>query len=741
MEMAMDSTLYNVDNKTKLKNVKLAKKKAIEKLKEKLEQTKLELIYSELEEAKINFERKYTTVKELENDLSKSLGELDKNRLNIIVNNISSAIDSTVTNLENGSANAFTKLMTGDLTKTIAKTLGISLAGRTALLLAPTVGTKALVSLGIGGYSLYRIVKNRKDIIKANENNELNNILMELEYTKVDDKYIDTRFNAEKQSDIRKFLSDNNIVFEDTGYRSLRQAMYSLTPELKRGLCELLNNKYGRGIEISERVNSAKKKLNVIASTSSTIGVGAGVGIAAANMINSIDPGLVAGTVNGTLLGLWTQVQESNEWLSVLSGSLGLIGTEVLEKLPWVGGFFEKVFAAENLAVLTTLGATGGLVVGSALSLASIGVQVKKSFESKEKAKKFNQLDKEKYYKEDQEELKRIREKLFNPPNFMESIIIDIVLGYFKDRNIKLDCVPKTIFELRNSINKLNVSQKLEAYRIVAIISENIEKDQSFVEKLKHAGKVSVGMFATGLAVLSVYDIVKSGTFLPELSQKLFPDNNIYTPVPVPEPLNKAFDPLNATEKELIEHNEKFFNQFNEEKYMVEKDGDFLQEYAYTYGTNNDNLSGLSAQQYVSDVGMNMNFVENILKFIGIELDHEMVPNIPLIAEKINELSPEQMYNFYRYFSGVKDDGSELYKTVSFILSFNEPVEKASKFIGDFETRQKINDFINKSASVAGTGAIPLATIYELLGLQQRKDYTDDFKIDDDEVKDAGVIK
>ena len=143
MEMAMDSTLYNVDNKTKLKNVKLAKKKAIEKLKEKLEQTKLELIYSELEEAKINFERKYTTVKELENDLSKSLGELDKNRLNIIVNNISSAIDSTVTNLENGSANAFTKLMTGDLTKTIAKTLGISLAGRTALLLAPTVGTKA----------------------------------------------------------------------------------------------------------------------------------------------------------------------------------------------------------------------------------------------------------------------------------------------------------------------------------------------------------------------------------------------------------------------------------------------------------------------------------------------------------------------------------------------------------------------------------------------------------------------
>lgn len=529
MEAVVNNSLFEKVNKFKMKNVKMTKEDAIKKLKEKVEKTKLDLIYTELEGANIKFERKYSSVKELTDDLNKNLGELDRNRLGVIVSNINSAIDSTVECLENGSTNAFTKLMTSDLTKTIAKTLGISLAGRTALILAPTVGTKALVGLGMGGYSLYRMIKNRKDIIRANEDNELNNILMELECTKIDGKYVDTRFNSEKQAVIRNFLSNNKVIFEDTGYRSLRQAIYSLSPELKRGLCELLNNKYGNGIEIADRISKARKKLNVIASTASTMGVGAGLGINVANTINSIDPALFSGTVNGTLLALWTQAQENNPWLSALNGTLTLIGTEVLSRMPVAGKYFEKFFAAENLAILTTLGATGGLVVGTTLSLVSAGLQIKRTFDNRHKVNEFNRLDKEKYHSDDQEELEIIKNKLYNPPEFMENIIIDIVLGYLKDRNIHIECVPKNIFELREQISKLDSTKKKEAQNIIAIIVENLDKDPSFAEKLEHAGKASIGMFTAGLAALSVYDIIKSGTFMPELSQALFPVNNVHT--------------------------------------------------------------------------------------------------------------------------------------------------------------------------------------------------------------------
>ena len=748
--MSDEINLNESVSKKENRKIKLARKKALEKLNETLEKTKLDLIYTELEEAGIKFERNYTSVKELQNDLNKKLGELDRNRLSIIVNNISSAIDSTVKCLEDGSCNAFTQLMTGDLMKTIAKTLGISLAGRTALILAPTIGTKALVGLGMGAYSLYRVVKNRKDIIKVNENNELNNILMELEYTKVDDKYIDTRFDKEKQEIIRKFLADNNIVFEDTGYRALRQVIYSLSPELKRGLCELLNNKYGKGIEISERIAKARKKLNVIAATSSSIGAGASLAGGVATAVNSIDPALLSSFVNGTLLGIWTQLQDGSPWLTALASSLTAVGTAGLEWLPFgIGEFFENVFAAENIAVLSALGASGGLIVGTGLSIISAILQVKKSIDNRSSVNEFNRLDKEKYQEDDQAELQNIRDKMFNPPNFMQSIILDIILGYLKDRDIKIENIPKNMFELNAEINKLEGSQKKEAHRIIAIIAENVNSDPSFVEKLKHAGKVSVGMFTAGLAVLSVYDIVKGGTFLPELSQTLFPANNIHTPVPIPDPLDKPFDPNNATEQELIEHNKTFFEQFNNDEYKVKNDGDYSIKHGATIAVNNSTPYGQAAGNEIMNYGMSVNaapkwfldFLDWFAKTCGHELPPEYVPNIPKITEMINQLSPEQLYNFYRYFSSIENDGSPLYAAMKEILQYSDIFDRATKYITDFELRQKIYDFINKSANIIGTGSIPLATIYELLGITQKQDYSSKFGIDENEVKNSGFTR
>ena len=210
------------------------KKKALNELRTKMENAKLNLIYTELEGMGINIESNFTSVNELTKYLKSNLNELDFNKVMDKINHISESVNKMVESLDKGSTSAFTKFMSSDLTKTIGKTLGISLAGRTALLLAPTIGTKALVGAALGGYSIYKVIKNRKEIIKANETNELNNILMDLEATRKDGKYLDTRFSEEMQNQIILFLSEHSISFENTGYLSLRQAIYSLPNKEKK---------------------------------------------------------------------------------------------------------------------------------------------------------------------------------------------------------------------------------------------------------------------------------------------------------------------------------------------------------------------------------------------------------------------------------------------------------------------------------------------------------------------------
>ena len=248
----------NIDNSI-MSKTKEKKKIVLNEIKNKLEQAKLNLIYTELEELNINIEKNYTSVDELKKDIKGKINELDYNKININIKKIDGQLEELVGELEQGSTNAFTNLMTSDLSKTIAKTLGITLAGRTALILAPTIGTKAMVAAGLSGYGLYRLIKNRKEIIKSNEVNELNNILMDLEVTKEEGKYTDTRFDSATQEEIRKFLKTIRVNFEDTGYRSLRSTIYSLDNEQKRALCNLLNIKLGKGINIEKRITSAKK--------------------------------------------------------------------------------------------------------------------------------------------------------------------------------------------------------------------------------------------------------------------------------------------------------------------------------------------------------------------------------------------------------------------------------------------------------------------------------------------------
>ena len=62
-------------------NTKETKKVVMEKIKGKLENAKLDLMYVELEELGIEFERKYSSVEELLRDLKEKVSEIDYNKL------------------------------------------------------------------------------------------------------------------------------------------------------------------------------------------------------------------------------------------------------------------------------------------------------------------------------------------------------------------------------------------------------------------------------------------------------------------------------------------------------------------------------------------------------------------------------------------------------------------------------------------------------------------------------------
>lgn len=711
-----------------MSNTKKTKQEVMKRIKSKLENAKLELIYTELEEAGIEFTRNYTTVDELTRDLKGKISEVDYNKLLSKIKEIEASLDTLVSKLDNCSTSAFTKLMTSDIAKEIAKTLGIALAGRTLLLLAPTVGTKALVGAGLAGYGLYRIVKNRKEIIKINESNELNNILMDLETTKEDGHFIETRFNEEEQKVIREFLEKNKIKFEDTGYISLRQAIYNLKDEEKRSLCELLNNQFGKGIEVDKRIESAKKKLNVVATGFTTAGAGLALGLQAATVVNSIDAGAVAGVLNGTVLAAWIQSISGKEWLDQLSGGLGLIGSEVLQHIPVIGGVASKFFAAENLAAFATIGAAGGLAIGTGLGVASVIKKIHSSKMNKKEMEEFLKLDSEKYGATDQPELIEIQNNIHEPKNLAESVIVDIVTGYLREQEITYEGNPQTVQDLRESINKLPKEEKKKATEVIDRIYYCLDKDPDFIKGLKKAGKISIGLFTAGLAALSVYDIIKGGTFLPELSQKLFPTNNIYTPIESVPPVDQPFNVSNSEELAMNNQSRDVIMEFNDVKYHTRFDPNYQTTYGDTFIKHNPSFQGTYTGGAVVDAGVTGNAVDKIHIFDFLipanTSSQEMVPNIPMICERLDQLSPKELYAFTRYVNSLSGGGGML-ETVKQILGYETYLTKVTGYITGVENAKKLQELIADVARKIATGAIPFATGLTMLGLAQKESNKD----------------
>ena len=523
----------------KIKNkIAIAKEKTGSKLSKKLHEEKLKLIKEQLVADGFVFNNDIATIEELKIHLKNRLSDIDYKYAERVIEDITLKLDSLFDELMDGSTTAVRDFVNKaeKVAEKVSGTVGIPLAMRTAIALAPSITAKVALTGGLVANSAYKLIKTRKQGIALNKNNELDRILRELEITKTDGVVSDTRFSPSIQEEIRTFLKDKKIVFDDLGYISLRSAMSSLSFEDKKELCTLLNTRLGRNIDIEKRIeNKSENFFEYIKDKGKDTLKMALLLIGGAAVVNGIDPAIIAGPVNGTALGAFVSNLCSNSGLlGPILGLVGGAGTAILEYIPIIGTACENLFSIENLVL-------AGIVGGSAGLLGSLGKdaieKIKKwisNIRSDSNYKKLRELDNEKYGEEDKKELELMKNKLNEEKSQLENTVIkDLIYGYITDDlGINIE-EPNNINELNESISKLDNKDKEKIRKFVSKLKNyNHDHNIDFINGIKDVGKVASSFAILGLAGVSIYDLIKGGTVLPGLSEKLFNANHGGTLLP-----------------------------------------------------------------------------------------------------------------------------------------------------------------------------------------------------------------
>lgn len=538
-------------------NISIQRDKTINSLRKKFHVEKLEMAKALLHRNGITIDPNAKTLDELMKYIKKHENPNIAYNAEQMIAGISQNLQNLLSELENGSMNAFQKFMNKAeaVVKPLANITTKSLAVRTAVTLAPTVTSKLVVSAGITGWNAFKLIKNKKERAVLTRENELEKILQELEVTIIDDDIIDTRFNEEAQEKIREFLKNKKIDFVDSGYMSLRQAIHNLDFMNKKELCHILNDLLHRELQIEARLNTRKGNFfEKIKQGGQKVTKGAIAGVGAAAAINSIDPALLAGPLNGTALGYIAEKLMSNDFLTKIMGLTGTIGTAALEWIPVVGEQFENAFAIENMIVLGIGGAGLGVAGIAASSVMKVAKSIKDKFKYISRSKEIKKLDAKCYGDSDRAELeilRQLRSQKENTPE--EQMIIDLVYGYITTDLKQPVNKPNDIFELTTLIGSLddNCKRKLTSF-FEKLKDCNSKNYGDFVNFIIKSGKTISTLTLLGFAGLSVYDLLKDGTFLPEVSAKLFADvpDNVYLMEQMAE-LQQIPDevPENATEE------------------------------------------------------------------------------------------------------------------------------------------------------------------------------------------------
>ena len=501
-----------------------SKKKAINEAKEKLGLFKLNAFKDILKSANIEYDNSIDDSVKLLEHLKKTLSKNDYIKIEKAYKELTEELDKVMKDLINGSIDAFSNFMRNILPKIAEPLLNgttNAFAFSALINMAPTLESKLLVGLVTGGVTTFNLVKNSRHKAMVNKETELNKILQDFEVTK-DDKgnIIDTRFKEDIVSTIKLFLNNNEIKYNDTGYLSLRNALYNLEYNKKLEIANIIKNKLGKSIDIEKVVN--KKGESIVTKIKNgllkPVIVGGTSGIGAATAINSINPAIAAAPINTFLSWLSTNFLEK---LAVNApGVLGTILNKIIGYLPVIAGggtvalsFLKtgaSIFSIENMVVFAAAGGT----------LALLGVGIKKIVDKvkiirgnvayNKEQKKINKLDEEKYYEDNIKELKLINEIITKEKSSLVAItIVNIVRLYAKELGIVLSDNINNAIDLRKEIEKLDSKDKKKILSLLdELVEYNNKEPLSFLDYVKNIGLVILNAAKVGLASLSVIDLL-----------------------------------------------------------------------------------------------------------------------------------------------------------------------------------------------------------------------------------------
>ena len=535
----MDSAM-TMNNSSFLLDLNAAKDKTKRRIKDQYKDVKLNILKEALKNANIKYDDTTTSLGELKSSLKANLTDYDYNRALDVFSKIDSSFDNMLKTLGEGATDSLSKFFNTfeKVSKPIAKVGAKSLASRTALILAPTMVSKLVVGGALTANAVYKMVKNRKEGKVVDEAYQCDRVLQELEVSRNNNgDVLDTRFNEDVQEEIRKFLKDNNISFNDFGYLSLRETIYSLDTSKKKELCNIINQKLGNKVDVNLYFDKVRDNFfDKIKKDFKKIGATSAAAVGAATAVNSVDPAIIAAPVNGFLAGMGVSSVTDNPLLIGTGGLGGGVLTSVAESLPLFGKYFENAFALENLAISGVVGVGAGVVGVAGASLISLVKGLKDKFNTQVDRNNILKIDGEKYLENNKEELRLIQENLLSKENSIEEqAIVDLVYNYMVDENIHLSRRPKNVLEFSNLLKELNPQDKRKVLRYIDKLKNyNSENYNDFINMITKAGNVASTVALLGLSGLSIYDIIKDGEFLPELSAKLFKDvpNNIYLMIP-----------------------------------------------------------------------------------------------------------------------------------------------------------------------------------------------------------------
>ena len=682
-------------------------------------EAKFEIIKKRLKDSGFIFDYSINDLKILRNSLQNNLGDIEYKNATNIIESVNSNFDKLLIDLENNTKGAVDKFVerVSNVSKPLSKATINTLASRTAIILAPTLSSKIVVSALITGKSIYKLSKGKKQGVIVDQEFEVNRILQELEFVRDDNlEIIDTRFSKRIQKIIRSYLVDNDIDFVDFGYLSLREAIYKLSLEKKKELCHIINNNTGNKIDINARLEKVGRSFfDSFKENSKKIGSATAVGVGAAGVINSVDPAIIAAPLNAVATtGLADEYiisqiiadESAKQAANFITSFAGTTAGALAENLPVVGEYIENIYAVENLVVGGVLGFSTGMLGIVASSAVGVILGVNHKFNTQKDRKKILEYDAKKYGKDNIIEMNKIKSTLESrEATLEESVIIDLGYGLLKDMRVKLDSKPKNMYEFQRVISSLSQSKKKELSSFFTRLRNYNNNRSDLVNSMIKTKDTITALGLVGLSGLSIYDILKDGEFLPSLSSELFSGvpGNIYLQMPEKMMIHRI-EREGFTDK-MSQFGENVSNNISDavtgEKGLGEAFSDVLDGSSEVATSSDDLMRQFLSIEDLDGTKRVYRYLEGLQveekkELFGFEISSKMVPDKEKMVSFVGDLQQDSLIDLAYYYNSCVD----IDKTTEVSLAIGEVLKDNLGIIQEgIESYNEKMDVINGISS------------------------------------------